>query len=165
MSSSPSPSTAQSPREGERVPEFSGTTDDGRIVTSAELTGHPAVVYFYPKARSLGCSIEAREFARHHAEFVSAGVRVLGVSVDSVADQGRFRSECALPFELLADVSGDVTRRFGVASRFGWARRTTFLVGPTGIVERVVRSWRPAEHVRAAVSWMAQRSQPPSGQR
>lgn len=145
------PHTAM-PHVGGRVPEFSGTTDDGRTVTDAELRGRPAVLYFYPKASSVGCTLEAREFARHHAEFVAAGVRVIGVSIDAPADQSRFRTECSLPFDLLADASGEISRRFGVLGRLGMARRTTFLLDADGKVVEVVRSWRPALHVRRALA-------------
>jgi len=140
------------PRVGDQVPEFSGTMDNGRTVSDAELRGRPAVLYFYPKASSLGCTIEAREFARHHAAFLAAGVRVVGVSVDAPDAQSRFRDSCSLPFDLVADASGEVSRRFGVLGRLGVARRTTFLLDPDGAIVEVVRSWRPALHVRRALA-------------
>jgi thioredoxin-dependent peroxiredoxin len=147
--------TVGSLRVGDRVPGFLGTTDEGRTVTDAELIGRPAVVYFYPKAGSVGCSIEAREFARHHEEFAAAGVRVIGVSIDSAAEQGRFRKSCSLPFDLLADASGDVSRRFGVQGRWRMARRTTFLLEADGTIREIVRSWRPGVHIRRALAWLS----------
>ena len=140
---------------GSQIPVFSGTTDDGRTVSDVQLRGHPAVLYFYPKASSMGCTIEAREFARHHAELAAAGVRVVGISIDSPAAQSRFRSECHLPFDLVADASGEVSRRFGVRGRLGLARRTTFLVDRDGKIVEVVRSWRPLVHVRRSLARFA----------
>lgn len=148
-------------RPGEPVPEFSGTTVTGRTVDRSSLLGHPTILYFYPKANSPGCSTEAREFARHHAEFEAAGIRVVGVSVDSPEAQRRFRAGCQLPFELVADVDGELSRRFGVLGRLGLARRTTFLIGPTGTVTEVVRTWRPREHVRVALERLVGSPPPP----
>jgi len=144
-------------RAGSRLPAFSGATDDGRPVTDVELRGHPAVLYFYPKASSLGCTLEAREFARHHTELAAAGVRVVGISIDTPGAQARFRSECGLPFDLVADAGGEVSQRFGVRGRLGLARRTTFLVDPEGTVLEVVRSWRPLVHVRRTLARFAAR--------
>ena len=154
-------STAPPPRTGDPIPEFSARSEGGRTVGRAELLGHPAVLYFYPKANSAGCSIEAREFARHYEEFRRAGVAVVGVSVDPVEAQRRFRERCALPFELIADVDGVLSGRFGVLGRIGMARRTTFLIGADGTVLEVVRSWRPKRHVeRALERFVADESSP-----
>jgi thioredoxin-dependent peroxiredoxin len=137
---------------GDPLPEFSGRTDSGSTVGRAALAGRPAVLFFYPKAGSPGCSIESREFARRLPEFTAAGVRVVGVSVDSATAQKRFREKCDLPFDLIADDDGAISRQFGVLGGLGVARRTTFLIGADGRVLEVVRSWRPRRHAEAAIA-------------
>ncbi|HYA10971.1 MAG TPA: peroxiredoxin [Thermoplasmata archaeon] len=139
------------PRAGDLVPEFSGATDAGAVVTTGGLLGRATVLFFYPKAGSPGCSIESRGFARHHAEFEAAGVRVVGISVDGPDAQRRFREKCDLPFDLITDTQGEISERFGVLGALGVARRTTFLLDPTGRIVDVVRSWRPTRHVDVAL--------------
>jgi len=139
-------------RVGDRLPDFEGTTAGGGRICRDDLTGRPAVLFFYPKAGTVGCSIESREFARRHDEFVASGIRVVGISVDSTDDQQRFREECHLPFDLVADEDRTISRRFGVLGAAGVARRRTFVVDGRGRVVGVVRSWRPKRHVEGALS-------------
>jgi thioredoxin-dependent peroxiredoxin len=143
--------TSRTLRAGDPLPEFSGRTESGQVISRADLLGHTTVLYFYPKANSAGCTMEAREFARHHDAFRAAGVTVLGVSVDPPEAQQRFRERCDLPFELIADVDRAVSARFGVLGRLGMARRTTFFVGPDGVIFDVVQTWRPRRHVELAL--------------
>lgn len=138
-------------RRGDDVPEFAVSTDSGRTISRSDLLGHPTVLYFYPKAGSPGCSMESREFARHHSEFVAAGVRVIGVSVDPPDAQRTFREKCDLPFDLIADSGREMSARFGVLGVLGVARRTTFLLDADGRVVDVIRSWRPRLHTVVAL--------------
>jgi len=148
-------------RAGEIVPEFSGTTDSGSTISRADLLGRPTILYFYPKAGSPGCSAESREFARLHADFEAAGVRVIGVSVDSREAQHRFRDDCHLPFDLVSDEGQEISRAFGVLGALGMARRTTFLIGPDGKVLEVIRTFRPRRHVDVARERLLQLSEAP----
>lgn len=138
-------------RVGEPLPEFSGTTASGATIARRDLLGRPTVLYFYPKAGSPGCSLESREFARLHGEFRAAGATVVGISVDSQKAQRGFQEHCGLPFDLIADDDGEISRRFGVLGRLGLARRTTFLVSAQGTVEGVIRTWRPGRHAGATL--------------
>lgn len=138
-------------RVGDTLPDFTGSTDSGGLVSRTELLGHPAVVFFYPKAGSPGCSIESREFARRHGDFASAGVTILGVSVDPAEAQQRFRESCGLPFDLVADADGTISRRFGVLGALRLARRTTFVIAPDGSIVDVIRTWRPGRHAELAL--------------
>jgi thioredoxin-dependent peroxiredoxin len=152
------------PAVGGPLPPFEGTTARGTAVSREALLGHPAIVYFYPKAGSPGCSMESREFARLHEQFASAGARVVGVSVDPPDAQQRFQESCQLPFDLVADANAAISRRFGVLGALRLARRTTFVVDAEGTVVRVIRSWRPREHARAALAAvLASTPAPPAG--
>lgn len=148
---------AAPPRAGEVVPEFSGRTTSGSTITRTDLLGQPSVLFFYPKAGSPGCSREAREFARRFSEFQALGVKVVGISVDRPDAQERFKIGCALPFDLIADATGEIARSFGVLGPLGLARRVTFLMGANGRVLRVVRAWRPRRHAAAALDRLAPR--------
>jgi thioredoxin-dependent peroxiredoxin len=145
---------------GDVAPTFSGTTGDGRPFDLATLRGRPFVLYFYPKANTYGCSIEARGFAEHYAELQRAGLEVVGVSVDSVEDQKSFSEKCGVPFPLVADSDKAIAKRYGVLGLLGLARRVTFFIGADGRVEEVVDGMRPGPHLERAVA--RARSRPPS---
>jgi thioredoxin-dependent peroxiredoxin len=137
---------------GEPAPEFEGTTHDGRSLSMASLRGKPLVLYFYPKASTTGCSIEARGFAEHYPEFQQAGIAVVGVSVDSVEAQQKFSEECHLPFPLIADRDKSIARRYDALGILGMAKRITFLIGPDGRVQDVHQGMLPAPHIDRALA-------------
>ncbi len=139
-------------RPGDPIPEFRAVTAGGRPFGRDDLLGHRTVLFFYPKANSLGCSLEARAFAQHREALARAGWTVVGVSVDPPDAQARFQQQCELPFELLSDPDGSVSRAFGVLGRLGRASRTTFWLRPDGQVASVLHSWRPRRHVVEALA-------------
>jgi thioredoxin-dependent peroxiredoxin len=115
---------------GERLPNISARTQDGRVVTLAELAGEgPLVVFFYPKAFTNGCTAQACHFRDLGAEFDAAGASRVGVSRDDVGTQARFASRHEFDFPLLADPDGTVAKAFG-AKRPGplWSKRQTYVV-------------------------------------
>lgn len=135
---------------GERVPEFEGTTSEGKPFRLAEVRGHPLVIYFYPKADTPGCTMEAKGFRDHLDELGARDVRVIGISVDTVEDERRFAQKYGLTFPLVADPDGAIARQFGVLGNHGVARRITFLVGSDGRVVQVIDSMLPGRHVSGA---------------
>ncbi|WP_027480430.1 peroxiredoxin [Deinococcus pimensis] len=145
-----------SPRAGEPAPEFDAVSDDGRRVRLADLRGRWVVLFFYPKASSVGCSVEARRFEEAAPEFERLGATVVGVSTDTEAAQARFRDSCGLSFPLLPDGDRSVCRAYGVmgglTGLLGVADRQTFLIDPQG---RVARHWRRVNITRHAADVLA----------
>lgn len=135
-----------------RVPAFRGLRDDSSPFDSTSLHGRPYVLFFYPRANSLGCTREAKGFAEIAPELERAGVSLVGVSVDPASAQRSFAERCRLPFPLIADADRAVARSFGVLGAFGVARRVTYLVGADGELLETVRSPLPKEHVRRVVA-------------
>jgi peroxiredoxin Q/BCP len=127
---------------GDRIPEFTATLDDGRTVSISELLeAGPAVVFFYPKAFTPGCTAESCNFRDRSSEFADLGVARIGVSRDSVETQQRFRTEYSLDFPLIADPDGAVARIFG-AKRMGPlpSKRQTFVLDSDRTVLGVINS-------------------------
>ncbi|MCI4364268.1 MAG: peroxiredoxin [Thermoplasmata archaeon] len=137
---------------GALAPEFSGTAADGSPFTLSSTRGRAVVLFFYPKASSAGCSVEARGFSEHYEELQHHGVCVVGVSVDDVAAQARFVKNCSIPFPLIADHDKSIARKFGVLGFLGLARRVTFFLDAEGRVTEVVSGVLPTPHIRAALS-------------
>ena len=101
----------------------------------------PLVVWFYPKAGTEGCTLEAREFNRRYDRLRVAGIRVVGVSIDPADENDAFAQDCGLEFPLVSDEGGELTTRLGLMKRYGesgeFAKRVTFLVDENGVVEEV----------------------------
>ncbi|WP_216319031.1 peroxiredoxin [Deinococcus aestuarii] len=139
-----------SPSVGQPAPEFDARSDDGRPVRLTELRGSWVVLYFYPRANTPGCSVEARRFEAALPEFGRLNAQVVGVSTDTEARQANFRDTCSLSFPLIPDGDRSVSRAYGVigglGGLLGLAARETFLIDPQG---RVAHHWRgvnPATH-------------------
>ena len=137
-------------RLGDLAPDFQARSDDGQPVSSASLAGGWAVLYFFPKAGSPGCSLEARAFEQALPEFERLQTRVVGVSTDTEARQALFREQCHLTFPLLPDGDRAIGRAFGVlggvGGLLGLTRRQTFLIDPQGRLAYRWQSVRPAQH-------------------
>lgn len=146
--------------EGAPIPAVAVTLADGTRVALAELP-RPAVIYFYPRDDTSGCTREAQDFSALSEAFAGAGASVIGISKDPPASHGRFAGKHALTVALGSDEDGSVCAAFGVwgekklygRSHMG-IERATFLFGGDG---RLVRAWRKvrvaghAEAVLAAV--------------
>jgi peroxiredoxin Q/BCP len=151
--------------EGEAAPALELPADDGKTLTLRALRGKPAVIYFYPKDDTSGCTREAKDFSSLAAAFASLGVAVVGVSPDSVASHQKFRKKHGLEVRLAADTEKTAAQAFGVwveKSMYGrtymGVERATFLIDKAG---RVARVWRKvkvpghAEEVLAAARALA----------
>lgn len=138
---------------GDAAPDFELPDQDGRAVKLSDYRGQAVVVYFYPKADTPGCTIQACGVRDRRADYAKAHAVVLGISPDTVAKVKKFQEKHSLDFPLLADEDHAVAEKFGVwvqKSMYGRTymgnERTTFVVGPDGKVARVLRKVKPAEH-------------------
>ncbi len=138
---------------GEEAPDFSLPDQDGNEVTLSGLRGSTVVLYFYPKAATPGCTVQACGVRDHQPDYRQAGATVLGVSPDPVGKVKKFHEKESLNFPLLADEDHAVADRYGVwaeKSMYGKTyfgnERTTFVIDPAGRVATVLRKVKPAEH-------------------
>jgi thioredoxin-dependent peroxiredoxin len=135
---------------GDRAPDFEAPDQDGRAFKLSSLKGSGVVLYFYPKADTPGCTIEAKGFRDHMGDFRAKGVQVVGVSTDDCADQKAFASKYGLNFTLVADAKKEVAGKYGVLGPSGHARRVSFLIGGDGKVAEVVDNSSADTHVARA---------------
>jgi peroxiredoxin Q/BCP len=139
--------------QGQAAPDFELPDQDGRAVKLSDFRGQPAVVYFYPKASTPGCTTQACGVRDRRADYEQVNAVVLGISPDPVAKVKKFHDKERLNFALLADEGHHVADAYGVwveKSMYGKTyfgnERTTFVVGPDGKVAAVLRKVKPAEH-------------------
>jgi len=135
---------------GDPLPKFSAPNQDGTPFSSDSLRGKRVVLYFYPKADTPGCTIEAKGFRDELPQYHAKGVEVVGVSTDDCPAQKAFATKYGLPFTLLADSSKEVAKTFGVLRATGGARRVTFLVEKDGKVVEVIDTSSADEHLARA---------------
>lgn len=126
-------------KQGQEAPDFELSADDGTPVRLSALRGTKVVLFFYPRADTPGCTIEACEFRDLKSDFAAKGALVYGISPDPVSDVRRFREKFHLTFPLLADAGHEVAEKYGVwkpKSMFGKAfmgvERSTFLIDEHG---------------------------------
>jgi peroxiredoxin Q/BCP len=138
---------------GDQAPDFTLPDQNDDPVTLSKLRGKPVVLYFYPKADTPGCTMQACGVRDHRADYQQADAVVLGVSPDPVKDVAKFDEKYGLGFPLLADEQHEVAERYGVwleksmyGRKFMGNERTTFVIGPDGVIQQVFRSVKPAEH-------------------
>jgi thioredoxin-dependent peroxiredoxin len=123
---------------GAAAPEVEGKDPAGAVVKLSGQRGKFAVVYFYPKDESPGCTKEACAFRDSFDKLAQAGITVFAVSRDPEASHKGFREHYKLPFPMVADVSGAVQRAYRVREiKRGLSKRVTFLVGPDGKIAKV----------------------------
>jgi len=133
-------------RSGDPAPRFTARTHGGGEFRLEDRKGHWTVLYFYPKAGTPGCTRQADAFRDGIAAIRAQGASVFGISTDTIESQAAFHEEEHLPFTLLADPEGAVTRAYGAKMPIlTMSRRWTFIIDPTLTIRQVEHDVDPAE--------------------
>jgi peroxiredoxin Q/BCP len=137
---------------GASAPDVEGRDATGKAIRLSDVRGHAAVVYFYPKDGTPGCTHEACAFRDAFQRYQTRGVAIFGVSRDSDESHKGFLAEESLPFPLVSDADGRIDRAYGVPNVLGMSKRVTFLIGPDGKVARVWPDVDPAVHAEEVLA-------------
>jgi peroxiredoxin Q/BCP len=138
---------------GDNAPNFTAKDQDGNTHSLANHAGKKLVVFFYPKASTPGCTLEACNLRDNYEKFVANNYALLGVSADSAKAQLKFRDKYKFPFPLLADEDKQVVTAFGVygpkkfmGRTFDGIHRTTFIINENGIIEDIITDVKTMSH-------------------
>ena len=138
---------------GDKAPGFRLPRDGKGEVSLADFKGRKLVLYFYPKADTSGCTIEAKDFTKLAGAFERAGTSVVGVSADPVPKQDKFKVKHDLSIMLASDESLEMLKAYGVwAKKSMYGRsymgtlRNTYLIGPDGRIARIWEKIKVAGH-------------------
>jgi peroxiredoxin Q/BCP len=135
------------PQVGQPAPGFTLPSQDGSTVSLGDFKGKWVVLYFYPKDKTPGCTIEAHNFQRDLAQYEKKKAVIVGVSVDTVDSHKEFCAEQSLTFKMLSDSNKKVVAQYGsINGERGVAQRNTFLVDPKGNVAKVWTGVDPQKH-------------------
>ena len=144
---------------GDLIEDFTLPDQDGTPVTLSQFAGSPVVLFFYPRADTPGCTIEACGFRDHFAKLKKAGVVVLGISRDTVKAQKKFADKYDLNYPLLADDQMLLIKRFDLLKEkkmYGkpvtGVARTTYLIGPDQKLIHVFENVKPEGHAEEVLA-------------
>ena len=144
---------------GDKAPEIRVHTDTGEDFRLSDLKGKRVVLYFYPRADTPGCTVEACEFRDGIKAFAKKGAAVVGVSPDKPTAQAKFKQKYDLPFTLLADEDKTAAEAYGVwkeknmyGKKVMGIERTTFVIGPDGKIEKIYSKVKAKGHAAEVVA-------------
>ena len=140
-------------KQGDAVPYFTAKDEQENSISLSDYKGKKLVVFFYPKASTPGCTVEACNLRDNYKALQAQGYELVGVSADSAKRQSNFKNKYEFPFPLLADEDKTVINAFGVwgpkkfmGREYDGIHRMTFLIDENGIVERVISKVKTKEH-------------------
>jgi peroxiredoxin Q/BCP len=129
---------------GDIAPNFTLMITEERLIKLSDLQGKNVVLYFYPKDDTPGCTIEAKDFNSHKADFDKLDTVILGISKDDVSSHYKFKTKYSLRFDLASDSNAETATKYGVwvpKSMFGkkymGIDRTTFLINKEGRISYI----------------------------
>lgn len=143
---------------GDKAPDFKLRSDGGGEISLSKLKGKNAVIYFYPKDDTPGCTIEAMDFSGLKSKFDAVNTMVIGISKDSVTRHDNFKSKHQLKLTLAADEDANVIEKFGVwvlkknyGKEYMGIERATFLIDGKGIIRNIWRKVKVKGHAEAVL--------------
>jgi peroxiredoxin Q/BCP len=146
-------------KEGQKVKDFALQNQDGELVRLSDAAGKPVVLFFYPRADTPGCTIEACGFRDNLKKLQDVGVVVWGISRDTVKAQKKFAEKYKLNYPLLADTDEKVCKQFGVlkeknmyGKKVMGIERTTFLIGQDQTLLKVFPKVTPEGHAEEVLA-------------
>ena len=138
---------------GDKAPDFKSINQDGNSVSLSDFEGKKLVLFFYPKASTPGCTLEACNLSDNYSRFVAQGYDVLGVSADSPKRQSNFKNKYEFPYDLLADEDKSVINAYGVwgpkkfmGREYDGIHRITFIIDEKGCIEDIITKVKTKEH-------------------
>lgn len=132
---------------GTKAPDFTTTDQNGNTVSLADFAGKTVVMYFYPKDDTPGCTKEACSFRDNYADYQGKDMVVLGVSMDDETSHKAFEEKYELPFQLLVDTDGAITKAYDVEGS-GYSKRVTYIIDGNGVISHVDDQVQTATHAQ-----------------
>ena len=138
---------------GDKAPDIDSIDQNNKTIRSKDYLGKKIVLFFYPKASTPGCTVEACNLRDNYQEFLKKGYEVIGVSADSQKRQFNFATKNNLPYSLLVDETKDIINAYGVwgpkkfmGREYDGIHRTTFVIDESGNIENIISKVKTKEH-------------------
>ena len=134
---------------GSKAPNFTLSDQNSIQHQLSDYEGSWVILYFYPKDDTPGCTTQACDFRDAVKRIIASKSNVFGVSLDSVESPKLFADKNNLPFSLLSDESGEVSKAYESLNNFmsfKSAKRNTFIIDPDGKIAKIYISVKPSTH-------------------
>ncbi len=129
---------------GKKAPDFTGTDQDGNILSLNNLKGGKVVLFFYPEDDTPTCTIQACNLRDNYMTLQKAGFTVIGISPNDEKSHQKFKTKYNLPFTLIADPQHKIIKKYGVwgeknlyGRKYLGLHRTTFVIDEKGIIQKI----------------------------
>ena len=138
---------------GDQAPNFSGIDQNDKITTLLDFKGKKLAIYFYPKDNTPGCTVQACNLRDNYEVIEKAGIKILGISADSIVSHQKFADKFSLPFPLIADEDRTIIDLFGVwgpkkfmGKEYDGIHRTTFLINENQQIVGIIEKPKTKDH-------------------
>jgi peroxiredoxin Q/BCP len=138
---------------GDKAPNFKAIDQDENTISLADFKGKKLVLFFYPKASTPGCTMEACNLSDNYNRFIAQDYAILGVSADSPKRQLNFKNKYGFPYNLLADEDKTVINAYGVwgpkkfmGKEYDGIHRTTFIINEDGNIKNIISKVKTKAH-------------------
>ena len=138
---------------GEKAPYFEGIDQNEKKISLTDFAGKKIVLFFYPKASTPGCTMEAKNLRDHYDNFLNKGYEIVGVSADSVKRQLNFANKNELPYSLIADEDKIILNSYEVwgpkkfmGREYDGIHRITFIIDENGLIEDIIKKVKTKVH-------------------
>jgi thioredoxin-dependent peroxiredoxin len=145
----------------DKAPDFTLPDQNGKELSLKDYRGRYIVLYFYPRADTPGCTVEACEFRDAYKNIEKTGAVILGISPDTAKAQKKFSDKYTLPFTLLADADKKVCNLYGMiqeknmyGKKVMGVARTTLIIGPDGRIKHIFRKVKPQGHSAEVLEYL-----------
>ncbi len=145
---------------GKTVPQFKGKNQNGEPISLNDYKGKKLALYFYPKNNTPACNVQACNLRDHISELKTAGIEVVGVSMDSEKKHQNFIEKFNLPFSLIADENKEIIEQFEVwgekkfmGKTYDGILRTTFLIDENGNLKHVIKKPKTKVHAEEILNF------------
>ena len=138
---------------GDKAPNFSAHDEQGDVISLADYKGRKLAIFFYPKANTPTCTLEACNLRDNYQILKDEGYEILGVSADTQKKQSNFKKKFNFPYPLIADVDKSIINMFEVwgpkkfmGRTFDGIHRLTFVINEEGIITKIIDKVKAKEH-------------------
>jgi len=146
---------------GETAPQFTLPDQDGEEVSFTDFKNQRVLIYFYPKAMTPGCTIQACNLRDHLDDFKKYNVAIIGISTDKTEKLSRFTEKELLNFTLLSDQHHEIAKKFGIwgekefmGKTYDGIHRISFLIGKDGQIEHVFDDFKTSNHHEIVLNYL-----------
>ena len=146
-------------KDGDQAPAIHLQTDTGAEFDLENHKGRKLVLFFYPRADTPGCTIEAKEFNDAYKKIAAKGAEVIGISPDTPKAQAKFKEKFGLEFTLLCDVEKETAEAYGVlkeknmyGQKVMGIERSTFLIDEQGKIQKIFPKVKPEGHAEEVLT-------------